>query len=174
MKRFVVTYKRCVLQRFCDGQRSGGLIFMSLRYASATKEERKEKQASGPQPSEANADHFDTLPQRKKNGKRSRQVVLSRAKRTPTTSIRFCNKLNIYIHYMEAYRSGHNGPHSKCGYRPKRYKGSNPFASASSAHPSKVAQPKKGLDKNGHAFFCWLLYPTGYAARLQLREDEMT
>ncbi len=31
---------------------------------------------------------------------------------------------------MEAYRSGHNGPHSKCGYRLKRYKGSNPFASA--------------------------------------------
>ena len=108
--------------------------------------------------------HFDTLPQRKKKGKRSRQVVLSRAKRTPTTSIRFRDKLNIYIHYMEAYRSGHNGPHSKCGYRPKRYKGSNPFASASSAHPSKVAQPKKGLDKNGHAFFCWLLYTTGYAA----------
>ena len=167
-------------------------------------------------------------------------MVLSRAKRTPTTSIRFRNKLNIYIHYMEAYRSGHNGPHSKCGYRPKRYKGSNPFASASSAHPSKVAQPNKRLDKDSHAFFllvalpdgirctstasgrrndvafrftaltaerlvgripslppvprtrqrlrnqikgltktvmpffCWLLYPTGYAARLQLREDEMT
>ena len=75
---------------------------------------------------------------------------------------------------MEAYRSGHNGPHSKCGYRPKRYKGSNPFASASSAHPSKVAQPNKRLDKNSHAFFCWLLYATGYAARLQLREDEIT
>ncbi len=37
-----------------------------LRYASATKEVRKEKQASGPQPSEANADHFDTLPQQTK------------------------------------------------------------------------------------------------------------
>ena len=143
MKRFVVTYKRCVLQRFCDGQRSGGLIFMSLRYASATKEERKEKQASGPQPSEANADHFDTLPQRKKQGKRSKQVVLSRAKRTPTTSIRFRNKLNIYIHYMEAYRSGHNGPHSKCGYRPKRYKGSNPFASAKDG--SALGRTRKGL-----------------------------
>ena len=55
----------------------------------------------------------------------------------------------------------------------ERHGRTNPFASASSAHPSKVAQPKKGLDKNGHAFFCWLLYPTGYAARLQLREDEM-
>ena len=31
---------------------------------------------------------------------------------------------------MEAYRSGHNGPHSKCGYRLKRYVGSNPTASA--------------------------------------------
>ena len=33
---------------------------------------------------------------------------------------------------MEAYRSGHNGPHSKCGYRLKRYVGSNPTASAKS------------------------------------------
>ena len=88
-------------------------------------------------------------------------MVLSRAKRTPTTSIRFRNKLNIYIHYMEAYRSGHNGPHSKCGYRPKRYKGSNPFASASSAHPSKVAQPNKRLDKDSHAFFLLVALPDG-------------
>ena len=46
-------------------------------------------------------------------------------------------------------------------------------ASASSAHPSKVAQPNKRLDKDSHAFFCWLLHPTGYVARLQLREDEI-
>ena len=46
---------------------------------------------------------------------------------------------------MEAYRSGHNGPHSKCGYRPKRYKGSNPFASAKDG--SAWGRTRKGLTK---------------------------
>ena len=46
---------------------------------------------------------------------------------------------------MEAYRSGHNGPHSKCGYRPKRYKGSNPFASAKDG--SALGRTRKGLTK---------------------------
>ena len=49
-------------------------------------------------------------------------------KRTPTTSIR--NKNYRTTINVEAYRSGHNGPHSKCGYRLKRYVGSNPTASA--------------------------------------------
>ena len=62
--------------------------------------------------------HFETLPKpQQATLQKLTQVVLSRAKRTPTTSIRFRNQQNTYTHYMEAYRSGHNGPHSKCGYR---------------------------------------------------------
>ena len=34
---------------------------------------------------------------------------------------------------MEEYRSGHNGPHSKCGY-PQGYEGSNPSSSARKKH----------------------------------------
>ena len=36
---------------------------------------------------------------------------------------------DCYFYYIEAYRSGHNEPHSKCG-SPQGLVGSNPTASA--------------------------------------------
>ena len=43
-------------------------------------------------------------------------VVLSRAigERRP---LRYANMNTNKYYFLEAYRSGHNGPHSKCGYR---------------------------------------------------------
>ncbi len=71
---------------------------------------------------------------------------------------------------MEAYRSGHNGPHSKCGYRPKRYKGSNPFASAKDG--SAWGRTRKGLTEAVKPFS---YAPFGLCRHLlQLREDEIT
>lgn len=77
-------------------------------------------------------------------------MVLSRAKRTPTTSIRFRNQQNTYTHYMEAYRSGHNGPHSKCGYRASGTRVRIPSLPPTSA---RLGVDKKRFDKNSQAFF---------------------
>ena len=45
-----------------------------------------------------------------------------------------------HFYKTEAYRSGHNGPASKTGYRSYRYVGSNPTASANS-QPGAIMSP---------------------------------
>ena len=56
---------------------------------------------------------------------------------------------------MEEYRSGHNGPHSKCG-SPKGLVGSNPTSSAKKYRD--VAQLGSAL-RSGHGTIQFIKYP---------------